>query len=145
MGQFETIPARQPHRAQIISLLEKENLPKDDLPAALENFFIAKDDDKIVGAIGLERYGNCGLLRSMVVDQQYRNRHIATELVQVLEAHATTLGVDEIFLLTETAASYFSKKGYQQISREEVPLEVQSSSEFSLVCPVSATVMRKSI
>ena len=139
------IPASQLHRAQIISLLEKEKLPKDDLPSVLEHFFIVESGDNIVGAIGLEKYGNYGLLRSMVVDQQFRNKSIASQLVQALEKHAISIGIGEIFLLTETADKYFNKKGYKQIEREEVPKRVQESSEFTSVCPVSAIVMKKSL
>ena len=145
MEQFEIIPASQLHKPQIISLLEKEKLPKDDLASVLENFFIVKNGNNLIGAIGLEQYGNCGLLRSMVVDPQYRNKNIASELVQLVEKHAVSLGIGEIFLLTETAATYFIKRGYRQMLREEVPESVQASSEFRSVCPVSATVMKKKI
>jgi amino-acid N-acetyltransferase len=48
-------------------------------------------------------------------------------------------------LLTETAPGYFETKGYQQITRADVPEEVQQSSEFSHVCPQSAIVMKKII
>ena len=145
MDQLEIIPAIHTDRPQIVSLLEKDKLPKDDLPSVLENFFVAKSDNKIIGAIGLEQYEKSGLLRSMVVDQQHRNKRIASQLVQVLEEHAVTLGIDEIFLLTETAANYFNRKGYQQIAREVVPMNIQLSSEFSTICPVTSTVMKKSI
>jgi amino-acid N-acetyltransferase len=79
----------------------------------------------------------------MVVDKNYRGKNIASQLVQQLEDYATTIGIDEMYLLTETAPEYFKKKGYEQISRDEVPKPIQASSEFSQVCPVSAIVMKK--
>lgn len=117
----------------------------EDLPASLDNFFVALDDHKIIGAIGLEQYDNCGLLRSMVVDKEHRNKNIASLLVQQLEDYATKIGIDGMYLLTETAPEYFKRKGYEQISRDDAPAPIQASSEFSHVCPVSAIVMKKEL
>ncbi len=146
MNTFETtiLNASEQQRQAIVTLLQTEKLPGDDLPASLNNFFVAVDGNRIIGAIGLEPYGNSGLLRSMVVNASYRNLKIASHLVQQLEDHAAGIGIDRIYLLTETAPGYFQRKGYQQITREEVPQELQSSSEFTHVCPVSAIVMKKS-
>lgn len=135
--------ATESQRESIISLLQTEKLPVDDLPASLNNFLVAMDNNTVVGAIGLELYGDCGLLRSMVVAKDHRNKNIASQLVQRLEDYATTVGIECVYLLTETAPQYFERKGYQRITRDEVPKELQASSEFSHVCPVSAIVMKK--
>lgn len=135
--------AMEQHRYEIISLLQANKLPSEDLPGSLSDFYIVVDDDKVIGLIGMERYGQSGLLRSMVVHPDYRNRHIAETLVRTLEEQATASGISNMYLLTETADKYFSKNGYQAIAREEVPTEVKASSEFSYVCPVSAIVMKK--
>ena len=130
-------------RQSIIQLLQSEKLPVDDLPASLDTFFVATEDDNVIGAIGLELYGDCGLLRSMVVDKEHRNKNIASGLVQRLESHAKTIGINCMYLLTETAPQYFERKGYQRTTRDEVPESLKASSEFSHVCPVSAIVMKK--
>jgi amino-acid N-acetyltransferase len=142
---FQTTIAKATNgeRESIINLLQAEELPVDDLPASLDNFFVATDSDKVIGAIGLELYGNCGLLRSMVVSEEHRNKSIASKLVQQLEEYAARIGINCIYLLTETAAKFFERKGYHRITREKVPKELEASSEFSHVCPVSAIVMKK--
>lgn len=132
-------------RPSVISLLDAEKLPVSDLPASLTNFLVAMDKDKVVGAIGLELFGDYGLLRSMVVTKQYRNHKIASRLVSELENFAKASGITSIYLLTETAAQYFRNKNYKIVSRNEVPMELQASSEFSHVCPVSALVLKKQI
>lgn len=139
------VKATAEKRSAIISLLQSQSLPADDLPPALPDFYVAEDGDLVVGLIGMERYGNHGLLRSMVVAPDYRNRQIAEKLVQVLEEEARSYGIFSIYLLTETAEKYFDRKGYTKISRTNVPAEVMLSSEFSHVCPVSATVMKKDL
>ena len=137
--------ATNEQRQEIISMLQAENLPVEDLPVVLDNFFVAMEGGKLVGAIGLELYGNYGLLRSMVVGKAHRNRNIASQLLQVLEQYAKDKGSNAIYLLTETASQYFERKNYRQVSREDVPNELQGSSEFSHVCPVTAVVMKKAI
>jgi amino-acid N-acetyltransferase len=137
--------ATEQDRAAIIGLLQSQKLPTEDLPAVLDDFFTATENDNLVGLIGLERYGADGLLRSMVVHPDYRNRQIAERLVQQLEETAKASSISAIYLLTETAEKYFSKKGYDIVPHSEVPPLVMQSSEFSHVCPASATVMKKAL
>lgn len=130
-------------RDEIVELLQSQQLPVADLPLILTDFFVANDAGKIVAVIGMERYGAVGLLRSMAVHPGYRNQHIAASLVQELEKRAQSTGIKSIYLLTETASGYFSRKGFITVQRDQVPDAIKSSSEFSHVCPVSAIVMEK--
>lgn len=140
---MEIITASPEHRKEIVGLLQSQNLPVEDLPLPLIDFYTAIKGEQVVGVIGMERYGRYGLLRSMVVHPDYRNQNIAGTLVRVLEQAAVASGIKEIYLLTETAANYFAKKGFNTINRNEVPAAIKASSEFSHVCPVSALVMVK--
>ena len=142
-NKIEITRAESRYRPSIVSLLQKENLPVEDLPEILPHFLIAMDNNQVIGVIGLEQYENIGLLRSMAVDKLYRNRSIASELVMELENLAIKKGIHCIYLLTETASDFFKKRKYEVITRNEAPGSVKASSEFSSVCPVSAIVMRK--
>jgi len=144
-NQATIIKTGNEQRDAVIALLQSANLPVKDLPNTLDNFFVALHDGKVIGAIGLEQYGDCGLLRSMVVDQRHRNKNIASQLVLQLEQYATGKGIHSIYLLTETAPLFFERKAYNKITREEVPKALQASSEFSHICPVSAIVMHKQL
>lgn len=139
------IEAGSQMRDEIIALLQSQKLPVEDLPLTLTDFYVAKEAGKIIGIIGMERFGQFGLLRSMVVHPDYRNQQIAAILVHFLEQLAAGSGIKSMYLLTETAAGYFSKKGYLAINRDQAPAEIKKSSEFSHVCPVSAIVMAKEI
>lgn len=133
------------YRESIIALLAAEKLPVADLPPSLENFVITKQGDQVTGVIGLEIYAGYGLVRSLAVNSNFQNKGIANELLQHIEALAAAKSLQATYLLTETAPDYFARKGYQKISRTDVPAEVQQSSEFSHVCPQSAVVMWKSV
>jgi len=137
--------ATEQSRKEITDLLQSQKLPTEDLPISLTDFYAAVEEGKLIGLIGMERYGNYGLLRSMVVHPDYRSRQIAATLVNHLEKQAASSGIKALYLLTETADQYFNKKGYDSVIRDEVPEEVKNSTEFSHVCPVSAVVMRKII
>ena len=133
------------YRDDIIALLSSEKLPTEDLPSTLNNFLVMIEDDKLVGVIGLEIYGNYGLLRSLAVSTDFRNQSIAGKLIKQAEKLAEAKELKVIFLLTETAQDYFLNKGYHIITRAEVPAEVQQASEFSHVCPQSAIAMKKDL
>ena len=133
------------YRDDVIALLSSEKLPTSDLPESLKHFLAVIENNELTGVIGLEKYGSYGLLRSLAVHPNSRNQNIAGKLVAQLEKLAVSKGLRSIFLLTETAPDYFSRKGYQIIKRSEMPAEVQQSSEFSHVCPQSAIAMKKDL
>jgi amino-acid N-acetyltransferase len=132
-------------RDAIAAILTAEKLPVADLPDILDNFLVAIDNEQLAGVIGLETHGVYGLLRSLAVLPGYRNMGIAGKLIARLESLAALLGLQEVYLLTETAAEYFAGKNFVIVIREQVPDDIKKSSEFSHMCPVSAIVMKKSI
>jgi len=66
-------------------LLSAEKLPVADLPHPLENFAVCKKGDNVTGVIGLEIYGGYALLRSLAVNNNFRNQGIANKLLQHIE------------------------------------------------------------
>ena len=132
-------------RQAVIRLLQAAALPTDGVPATLHDFYVAEDHGRIVGAIGLELYGDDGLLRSAVVDPGVRGAGIGEALVRRVLDHARTRGVRDVYLLTTTAEHYFPRFGFQRIDRQEVPVGVQASVEFREACPASAVAMRKPV
>lgn len=141
---MRTTPADK-YREDIIALLGAEGLPVTDLPASLGDFRLVMVEDELAGVAGLEIYGSYGLLRSLVVNKNFRNHGTAGRLLSEIEELARSKSIAAIYLLTESAAAYFERKGYDKITRADVPFEVQQSSEFSHVCPQSAIVMKKII
>jgi amino-acid N-acetyltransferase len=146
-NNFESMKTEQAdkYRQSIVALLLAEKLPVADLPTPLQNFAVTRHGEVLTGVIGLEIYGNYGLLRSLAVNNNFRNQGIATELLRHVEKLAAAKSLNTIYLLTETAPGYFTRKGYKTITRADVPAEVQQSTEFSNVCPQSAIVLCKII
>ena len=127
----------------VVDLLEAAALPLAGVPPLLENFYVAERAGRVVGAIGLERYGGSGLLRSAVVDSSARGFRIGEALVERLLHHAREGRLRAVYLLTTTAEGYFPRFGFERITREDVPDQVKASVEFREACPASAVVMHK--
>jgi len=146
MTETISIQSAAPSDYQAVSeFLSKHKLPIEDIDQELTHFFIVKQQGLPVGVIGMEQYGEYGLLRSMATDPAYRNNGIASSLVAALFTYGEKLGLKEMYLLTETAENYFAKRGFQKINREETPAAIKQSAEFSHLCPSTAVVMKKEI
>lgn len=134
-----------PHEeAALEQLLATAELPTEDLtPEMLEHFLAAHVDHALVGAIGLEPFGDAGLLRSLAVDEAHRGTGLGSKLVEALEEHARDQGVRELYLLTTTAEDFFLKLGYRRLPREQAPDAIAATAQFSQLCPSSSAFMVK--
>jgi amino-acid N-acetyltransferase len=138
-----TIRAAAPaDAASVRDLLRAASLPVVGIPDDLAHFLVAEREGRIVGAIGLEPYGDAALLRSAVVDAALRGTGVGERLVQTLLADARASQVRTMILLTTTAEAWFPRFGFTRITREDAPAAVHASAEFRGACPASAVVMR---
>ena len=137
-------PGRPEEISVVLACLSAAGLPTADLTEAhLEDFLVAQLDELLVGIVGLERFGHAGLLRSLVVEPGARGNGVGRRLVAALEAHALSLGVSELWLLTIDADAYFSALGYKVQERSMAPQCVRQTAEFSRLCPGDAVLMQK--
>jgi N-acetylglutamate synthase-like GNAT family acetyltransferase len=128
----------------IRALLRTADLPVDGVEEQFgAGYAVATEDGEVIGAAGMERYGRFGLLRSVVVAAEARNRGVAELLIRDRLAWAGTEGLQEVYLLTTTAARYFTRLGFERVDRDTLPLEIRDSREFAILCPASAVAMRR--
>ncbi len=128
---------------QLLSVCE---LPVSDVaPSDSMLFFGCRHRSKLVGLVGLEVYKPVALLRSLAVAPQYRNSRLGKKLVTFAEEHAASLGVQWLYLLTTNADGYFLKLGYSPVSRENAPLPIKNTAQFSGLCPASSKFMSKQL
>lgn len=93
----------------VAALLSSQQPPIEEIDRARSHFFVAKEEGTIMAVIGLKVYGSLGLLRSMATDPAHRNKGIASMLVIELINYAKQKVIQEVFLLAETAETYFTK------------------------------------
>ena len=141
MSNISIRPATHLDLPRIQSLLESESLPVVGAAEHINTFLIAERNGIVIGAIGIEVYGETGLLRSAVVHNQEQGRGIGGKLYTRLLDYARQLGIRRLLLLTNTAEAYFSRRGFIRIPHSSVSGPVTSSVEFSGACPSHAVCM----
>ena len=99
----------------------------------------------VIGCAAVERYGGSGLLRSVAVLPDHRGRQLGHYLVAAAEAEAAESGVTDVYLLTETAETFFANLGYAAIDRTLVPENVLASDQFARLCPSTAVAMHRDL
>jgi amino-acid N-acetyltransferase len=136
------VPASQNSFSAAIALLKKNNLPTEDLDLG-KQLFVVEEGDNVVATVAVEYNYNDALLRSLSVSEENRKSGIGAELVEFIEGYVQQQGVQRMYLLTTTAADFFSKRGYTTIDRNNVPEFIKNTKEYSTICSSSSTLMKK--
>ena len=125
-------------------LLADAGLPTADL--TIDRLaLIAEKEGVVAGLIGLEQFKNTGLLRSLVIAENFRSAGLGGRLVGALEQLALEKNISELWLLTIDAYKWFASMGYLTQSRYSAPPAIRSTEEFSSLCPGDAVLMKKSL
>lgn len=125
----------------VTALLRSASLPIEGVAEHFRNFVVAEIHQDIIGAIGLEVYGETALLRSAVVHQLHRNIGVGSQLFTAVLELARGLVIRRLILLTDTAEEFFQRKGFRSIDAKSVVGAVTSSVEFTGSCPSTAVCM----
>ena len=134
--------ARSDDLQTVETLLEAAKLPLDGVRDFFPTHYaVAERNDELIGAIGIEQYGDYGLLRSAVITDSARGSGIGRELVHAILQWARGQKLHEVYLLTTTAPVFFEKLGFKTVNRDTVPAVVRQAPEFVSICPSSAVVM----
>ncbi len=135
---------QHPAIEKIEPLLASNSLPTADLHELdLSHFFLLSKTGNSKGVIGLEVYESIALLRSMAVTRDSHGLGYGTKLLHHIEQYAISIGIENLYLLTDTASTYFESKHYQIIDRKMAPESIQLTTQFSDLCPGSALLMWK--
>jgi amino-acid N-acetyltransferase len=128
--------------AEVRGLLATSGLPTADLHDPAIELLGAWDGAALVGAVGLQRCGDAGLVRSLAVAAAWQGRGLGRELCARVLTLARGRGLTALYLLTTTAADFFRRLGYRDAPRDEVPAAIRATAEFASLCPSTATVLR---
>jgi amino-acid N-acetyltransferase len=142
---IEIGPLRRDELPALLALLEASRLPIAGAGEHLDAALAARRDGRLVGSAILEIYGSDALLRSVTVDAGLRGRGLGLRLAEAALALAAERGVDDVFLLTETASEFFPRLGFRAIPRGGLPASLDASEELRGACPASAVAMARRI
>jgi len=140
--EYKVVVAGADLRPAILALLQENDLTIIDIDET-KDLFACLHDGEVIGTGGLELFRDCALLRSISVRKDLQKKGLGKFIVGELEKLTGQRGIRSLYLLTITAKDFFAKEGYDTIDREEAPIEIKNTTEFSFACPSTATVMRK--
>ncbi len=127
------MPATADDRAEVVALLTAAKLPLDGLDACFpHDTIVARIDGALVGVAGLERWGTCGLLRSVAVAAGVRGSGIGSALIAERLCIAKLDGLSSVYLLTAGADRYFGERGFVTVERAALPAILAGSTQLTL-------------
>lgn len=130
----------------IQALLAAHRLPSDGLHPHLDTFLVATTlDGDVLGSAGLELYSEHALLRSVAVKDAHRGTGIGGQLTEAALHLARHRGMQHVYLLTETATTFFPRYGFVPVERDTVPTSIQQTEEFTTLCSHQAVVMHRAL
>jgi amino-acid N-acetyltransferase len=139
----EIRPARAAELPAVLRLLADAGLPGDGVADHFPHAFLVADGaGALDGLIGVEVYGDAGLLRSAVVRPERRGTGLGQRLARAAVDWARERGVRHLFLLTTTAEEFFPRIGFERVERTELPDSLGASAELRGACPATAVAMR---
>ena len=135
---------RADEQQAVKDLLTRCELVVDDITTQkLQLFLAARKGEELIGTVGLQKFGEAGLLRSLAVEESFRGKGVGKKLLTSMEKFARILNVKQLWLLTMTAADFFSHMGYAATERAQAPPPIAATDEFQHYCPDSAVCMSK--
>jgi amino-acid N-acetyltransferase len=136
--------ARVSDRDDIHALLRSNGLPTEDFEASgIESHWVWRDAGRVVATVGMDVIGTAAVVRSLVTMSPYRGQHVATALCNAVEDDARARGVTAVYLLTESAAELFERRGYRIVDRATVPLDIARHRQFASGCCECARALVK--
>lgn len=151
--QIETYSGK--YDDEIISLIldiqnneSKINLSLEEQPDLLDikhsyqqkggEFWIAMDNDKVIGTIGLMlKENHCAVMKKFFVKKEFRSQKVGLALYKELLNFAENAGVKHIILDTPSVASvshkFYEKSGFRRIDRKELPVSYSYPDRDSIL------------
>jgi amino-acid N-acetyltransferase len=139
------VPARAEHWGEVNALLRSQGLPVAGALEHMGNFLVLVNEGSVVALAGLEAYPPIGLLRSVAVRPNAQKRGLGGLLTAAMLERARALGIQDVYLLTTTAAPFFERHGFVAVARGALPSDLGASREFQGACPASAVAMWRTV
>lgn len=133
-------PATPSDRPALERLLAAAGLPLDGL--ADTRLFVVEEGGGLVGAIGYERHGGLGLLRSLVVHPDHRGAGLGAFLLESGLLEMRKAGLREAYGLTETIAPWLERLGWEEMAQKDLPKDLRASKELQGACAETARAFR---
>ena len=121
-AKLDDIPAMQALVADKVKDGTILNRSEDEVATNIRSYVLAKDGEKLVGYTALHIHSpRLAEIRSLIVDEAYRGKHIGTRMVAFTLEEAKALGVKEDVLVLTYLPYFFKRLGFREIDKEVIP------------------------
>lgn len=104
---------------------------KKEIKDVIESFFVAEENNKIVGCCSLEKYSlKLAEIRSLVVLKEFRNKGIGTKLIKRCIKEAKVADIYEILSITDKII-FFKKFGFRNTLNNQWPLFLRLRDRYN--------------
>lgn len=146
MSNYKLVKATKRDLKGIYSLLTPLNLPIEGIEDHLDNFFVIRDKNIVIGVGGIEIYEETGLLRSIAVNPHYQKQGLGRQIIEYLLEYAKDKKqLKSLFLLTDSVPELYKKFGFNFIQRKYANPKIEQSEEFKGSCALTAKLMVKTL
>jgi N-acetylglutamate synthase-like GNAT family acetyltransferase len=112
-------PARAADVPRMVELIASAQLPPLFVEEFLEGFIAGERAGEIIACGGVEMYGDCAVIRSVVVDEAGRGLGLGGRLAEMLMAHARDAGATDLYLFTADALPFWQHYGFVEVALED--------------------------
>ncbi|WP_124728503.1 GNAT family N-acetyltransferase [Staphylospora marina] len=116
-------------------LLKEAGLNDRGIEPHIRHFFVVERPEtegvpEMVGAVGMEVYGEFGLIRSFVLKRGPWNGKVGVQMMKFLMEYAKELKLSRVYLLAGASSSFFREWGFEETDRESLPEALQKSEHL---------------
>jgi N-acetylglutamate synthase-like GNAT family acetyltransferase len=104
---------------RMVELIAGANLPPLFVEEYLAGFLVAESGETVIACGGLEMYGDCGVIRSVVVDERARGQGLGLRIAETLMDDARQTGATDLYLFTMDAWPFWRRLGFADVTFEE--------------------------
>jgi N-acetylglutamate synthase-like GNAT family acetyltransferase len=129
----------------LVNFLEKANLGTEGVKETVEYFLLMEDENGSLRAtLGVEPFGENGLLRSLVISAGMKENEILALFEQILRL-TKEKNISNLFLATNkhTSVPFFEMLGFSTIEEEDLPEVLYQSEHIKNILTVDNSVFLK--
>jgi amino-acid N-acetyltransferase len=109
-------PADVPRIAEVIAAAD---LPPLFIEGHLDGFVVGERGGEIVACGGIEFYGDCAVVRSVVCDERLRGQGAGSRIAGALIERGRAAGVADIYLFTGDALPFWERHGFVEVTMDD--------------------------
>jgi N-acetylglutamate synthase-like GNAT family acetyltransferase len=133
--------AAGPDLPHVATMLHAGGLMSGAARERIARTVVAELDRRPIATAAWEQAGADALLRSVAVSDEHRRSGVGTLIVAAALRRLVEAGARDVFLGTESAATFFESCGFRPIDRDDLPDAILAHPQIARECPASATMM----